>query len=306
MTSLLKRKIEVDIALDGDTFDGSANMITVKGLRCFATVLSYAGSTGSFASQLEMRIHGMLTSDMAKLSTLGLSSGTYKKNVIRVRAGDELNGLAQVFEGGIVYGNVDFNAMPDVGVELVASAFASAQYSKTAGNSFKGATNVASILQSLANTAGWGFSNAGVTAVLNNHAMGGTVVDQIRDVCRAAGVQAIVENNTLFIWPNGGSRDNSVIQVSPENGLVGYPQYIVNGIAVRTLFQPDAMVGRYVKVTTSTPAPAANAPLLNGQPAQGANGTFYTWAVTHELSSETYNGPWFTSLKLGNNKFNAH
>jgi len=299
--SLTRRRIDVQVSLDGDTFDGSSDTLTLRGLRCNAAIRSYAGSTGSFASQLELTVFGMRGQDMAKLSTLGFSMGTYRRNLVTVFAGDDQQGMSQVFSGGITYGNVGYNGMPDVGVTLVASALANAQYNAIAASSYKGVMAVSTMLEGIAKAANMGFLNAGVDAKLSNHAVGGTAVDQIRDICQAAGVCYAIENGVLTIWPRTGSRDSTVIEVNPENGMVGYPTYIVNGIEVVSTFKPDVEVGRTVNVRSSIPDPRAR-----GVAVPGANGQFYVWGVSHDLASEEPNGPWFTRLQLGTSKYNVN
>jgi hypothetical protein len=304
--TFLRRRIDVKFALNGDTFDGENNTLSLTGLRCQATVNSYSGSVGSFASQLSLRVSGMLGDDMAKLSTLGFQSGIYRRNAVNVFAGDDASGMTLVFAGNITSGIVDYNSMPDVGVEIIASAFATAQYDAIAASSYKGSMSVGSMIEAIAKAANLGFQNNGVAAVLSNHAVGGTAVDQIKDIGIAAGINVAIENKTVFIWPKDGSRDDSVTDVRPENGLVGYPMYSVRGIDIITLFNPDIQVGRQVRVTSSIPRPSANAPAqANGSATAGTNGIFKAYGVTHDLSSETPNGPWFSRVNLAANNFNA-
>lgn len=312
--SLIKRVITVNISLNGDTFDGTNSDISITGLRTSAMIQSYSGSVGSFANQMSMRISGMSNRDMAKLSTLGFSSGVYTKNAITVLAGDEVSGMTQVFSGAIMYGNVNYNAMPDVGVDIVASATADLQFAPTAGSSFKGDMSVASMLSAIAANAHppMGFVNNGVTAKLSNHAVGGVSQDQIEDICVAAGINWAKRPDanglpTLYIWPQGKTIDDQIIDMSGATGMVGYPTYSFRGLDVTSLFNPSVQVGRQMKVTSTTPPPAANAPKQTPGMGQspGANGTFYVWGVTHNLSSETVNGPWFTLINLGNNNTSA-
>lgn len=300
MKSFIDRKINAKISLSADTFASGGDTADLSDLRCQATIQSLAGTAGTFASQLQMRISGMKNADMAKLSTLGLTAGAYNINTITVTAGDDVNGMTQVFSGGIQSGDVDYNSMPDVGVEIVASAGANFQYTKVAASSYQGDQQVTTMLSALAGTAGLSFHNNGVTAALSNHATGGTATDQIEDICNASNTLYAIENKTLFIWPSTGYRDDTAINVSPDTGMVGYPRYVFNGLQLTTLFNPTAAIGRKVNVTTSTPTPSKSS-IFQGSPINaavptGANGTFYCWQVTHELASQTPNGPWFTHL----------
>lgn len=296
----VKRRISVQLQLIGDTFDGSNDSLQLDNLRCSCVVQGTQGGTTSYQSQLQLRLFGMLPDDMAKLSTLGLTAGLYAKSLIAVYAGDDINGMSQIFTGSIYSAYVDYNAMPDVGVEITAAATAQLQHAPIAATSYRGSMNVAQMLLAIANQAGMSFTNAGVEAVLANHAVGGSAERQIADICQAALVNYDLSNNTLTIWPQGGSRDDQVISVSPQTGLVGYPMYSAQGIDIKTEFNPNILLGRQVNVESSIPKPGPNAPLNPaGSPTIGASGTFFVYDVVHDLSSELPGGPWFTLTKLG-------
>lgn len=297
----IERKIDVRIALDHGTFDGSNDIIEVKGARCQATIQSYSGSTGSFASNMQMRLYGMKPADMAKLSTLGYSSGTYKKNLIQVHAGDDESGMSLVYAGGIFYGDVDYNAMPDVGVDIVASAIMNEQMAKIAASSYKGDMDVATMIRAIAKAAGLKFINAGVTAKLKNHAAPGSAVDQINDICHAAQVHWAKDGDTITIWPSGKTRDDTIIDISAATGMIGYPRYTMQGMEVSTLFNPDIEIGRRATLKTSVPKASPNDQIAftSGHAVPGGDGTFYIWNVVHDLASQIPNGRWFTTLSLG-------
>lgn len=304
--SFIERKIDVQIALDSDTFDGSNNTVLLQGLRCQATIQSTVGGATPFQSNALLRISGMRGTDMAKLSTLGLVSGIYRKNLIQITAGDDAAGMSMVFSGSIYGGFVDYNAMPDVAVELMASATVAAQMSVVAGSSYKGTMNVASMLQAIASNASppMAFLNAGASAVLSNHAVGGSTWDQIKDICQAAGISYGIDHSTspatLVIFPKNGSRENTVISVDANSGLVGYPMYSVRGIDIVTEFNPNISWGRRVKVSSSVPKPGPGAPIrpIDNVAPLGANGTFQVIDVVHDLSSQIPIGPWFSRVQL--------
>lgn len=305
--SYIERKIDVTIQLDGDTFDGSNDMVQLSGLRCQATILNYTGTSGSFAAQLQMRINGMRQADMAKMSTMGFSQGTYKKNLIQVRAGDDDTGMAVVFTGSIYSAAVDYNAMPDVGVEILAYANLNQKFMKASAASYKGAMDVATMIQGICAQAGLKFVNNGVTARLSNHAVGGNYMVQIADICHAAGCYCnqSLDGSTITIFPKGGTIDDAVIVASPATGMVGYPMYSGHGIVVVMEFNPTAQAGRRVRVDTSvanfTPAAIQK---FSGNPADNKT-DFFINIVTHDISSQTVNGPWFTKLGASETKKRA-
>lgn len=297
--SFIERKIDVTIQLDGDTFDGGGNMVQLSGLRCQATILNYTGTAGSFAYQLQMRINGMRSSDMAKMSTMGFSQGTYKKNLIQIRAGDDDSGMPVVFTGSIYSAAVDYNAMPDVGVDILAYASLNQKFMKASATSYKGAMDVATMIQSICAQAGLKFINNGVTTKLSNHAVGGNYMAQIADICHAAGCYCnqSLDGSTITIFPKGGSIDDTVIVASPNTGMVGYPMYSGHGIAVVMEFNPTVQAGRRVRVNTSIPNFTPSAiQKFSGNPSDNVS-DFFINIVTHSISSQAVGGPWFTKIE---------
>lgn len=300
------RDLQVQLALNGSTFDGTNDVLTLRGLRAWATVQATCGGATPFMSQAQIRLDGLLGSDMAQLSTLGLTSGYYTKNAIQVAAvTTQPNGTSSstiVFAGSIFGAFVDYNSQPLVGVVLSCSSTFAAQLPGLAPSSYKGSVAAASMLSAICAAANppLQFVNNGVTAVLSNHAVGGSAMDQIVDICLATLTNYTIENQVLTIWPQGQTRDATIITVSPSTGLKGYPMYSAQGVDVEMEFNPDVALGRQMTVQSSIPAPGPNAPTApDGTNPIGANGTFYIYDVTHELSSNVPDGPWFTKAKLG-------
>lgn len=301
-----RRDLQVQLALNGSTFDGSNDVLTLTGLRAWATIQATCGGATPFMSQAQIRLDGLLGSDMAQLSTLGLTSGYYTKNAIKVAAvTTQANGTTSstvVFTGSIFGAFVDYNSQPLVGVVLSCSATFAAQLPGIAPSSFKGAVDAVQMLSGICAAANPPLKlvNNGVSAQLSNHAVGGSVMDQIVDICLATLTNWVIDNGTLYVWPQGATRDDTIITISPSTGLKGYPMYAAQGIEVEMEFNPNVALGRQMTVQSSVPAPGPNAPSApDGTTPIGANGTFYVFDVTHELSSNVPDGPWFTKAKLG-------
>lgn len=301
--TFVARNITVQLQLNGDTFDEGGDSLQLQNMRCRATIQSTVGGLTPFAGQMQLQIWGMTASDMAKLSTLGLSTGTYNTNTIVVLAGDNINGMTQVFSGSIYSAFVDYNAMPDVLVEITAFASLPLQLPKIAGTSAEGSVSVATLLQGIcaACTPPLTFVNKGVTASLANHAVGNSAAHQIADICQAVPCNYKIVNGALTIWPYGSTVDDVTVTTGADNGMVGYPMYSAQGVDVVMEFNPQVQIGRQLTVKTSVPKPGASNPPITGLP-----GTFYIWEVTHDLSAELPDGPWFTRARVGSIPTSAH
>lgn len=300
-----QRDLAIQLNLAGSTFDGSNNVLTLRGLRSWATIQATTGGATPFFSQAQVRIEGMLGSDMAQLSTLGLTAGYYTPNVITVSAvstqGDGTVASSLAFSGQIFDGFVDYNSQPNVGVVLRCSATFAAQIAGVAPSSYRGSVAVATMLQAICAAASppLTFVNNGVTAVLSNHAIGGSVMDQIADICLATLTNWSIVNGTLYVWPQGATRDAQIVTIGPDTGMKGYPMYAAQGIDVAMEYNQDVELGRQMTVESSVPPPGPNAPTsIGGVTPIGANGTFWIGGVTHELSANVVNGPWFTKANL--------
>lgn len=291
------RNITVQLQLNGDTFDEGGDSLQLQNMRCRATIQSTIGGATPFAGQMQLQIWGMTASDMAKLSTLGFSSGLFNRNRIVVMAGDNVNGMTQVFSGSIYSASIDYNAMPDVCVEIEAYSQLPWKLQRIAATSQAGSVSVATLLQAIAASCSppLAFVDKGVTSTISNPAYSGTPYDQISSICQDVACNYDIIDGTLTIWPFGQVRDDVTLSTSSDNGMVGYPMYTGQGVDVVMEFNPQAQLGRKLVINTSIPKPgASNPPVIVGLP-----GTFYIYEVTHDLAAELPNGPWFTKARVG-------
>jgi hypothetical protein len=279
---------------DQARFDGGADKLDIRGIRSVASIQSVVGGDTAFGGSALLQLWGMKPSDMAQLSTLGFNMSRYNKNKITVYAYDigGENNQVEVFTGGIFTARINYNAMPDVSLELECSATIGVQTQSVAGTSGPGAMDVATMLQGICAACDPPLTlvNTGVTAKLANPAHSGSAFDQINGICCAVGVPYKIQGDTLTIWPNGTNVDGVTVTTGPENGMVGYPEYTQMGLDVTMAFNPEVQPGRQLKILKSTAA--------NDLPVPGVPGTFWINIAAHELSSEMPEGPWFTHASV--------
>ncbi|MDR6234027.1 hypothetical protein QE440_001768 [Pseudomonas psychrotolerans] len=286
------RHLDVQFALaadnpNGATFASGGNLLTLTGLRAAAQLDTRLGDSPNV---LTCQIYGMRQEDMNRLDTIGQKIMESKKNIVRLftRSGNETQALA--FEGTIANASVDYARMPEVCIQVDAFAAFTEAGRAIAVNSYKGSTDVASVVEALAKSIGFAFTNNGVTAKLASPYLSGSAIKQIRDVCKAAGVFYDIHNGSVDIWAAGVNRDNLTFLLSPETGLIGYPEFDAVGLKIKCEYNPDIILGRRIQVKSSIP--------------QG-NGIFTARIVRHELAAETPEGPWFTYALLAQESMNV-
>lgn len=278
--SFVERKIRLTFLLgQGDFGNSGFNETTVEGLRVSVTVTKNGGVS---MSQLQMRVFGLSLNLMNRLSTLGKPLTDGRNNKVRVEAGDDEVGLTTVFIGTISQAWVDAANQPEVSFVVTAHSGLLDALKPTPPTSYPGPASVSNIMATLAQEMGYQFEDGGVQVTLSSPYLSGTPRMQVEAVAQAAGINWVIDDETLAIWPQGGSRGGLIPFLSPDTGLIGYPAHTQNGIALTVLFTPSITFGGQVEVESSlTPA----------------NGTWTVFSVTHELQSETPGGKWFTQLE---------
>lgn len=225
----------------------------------------------------------MSLDQMNQYSSTGTDQAAVLNREVLISAGDVGSNLIQVFSGTIFRSFIDFSGLPDVSFCVAACAGYYNKATASSANHYPGAQNAEDIIAALSAKAGFEFVNNGAHAVLQNQYCYGSIVDQIQSVAKAAIIPMAIENNKVYIWPNNGTRDDTIISISPDNGMIGYPAYWEAGFIVKCEFNPQIANGRTIALTSSIPK---------------SNVTVPVQMVTHELSTLAPNGAWFTTSKL--------
>ena len=95
--------------------------------------------------------------------------------------------------------------------------------------------------------------NNGVLAKLENPYFEGNPIAQIQQCAHAAGIEIDFRLGAIYIWPQGGSIDDTIPLISPEHGLIGYPVFSNYGINFQCQYSDLILRGRKVQIETSLP-----------------------------------------------------
>jgi hypothetical protein len=274
----------------------NANQLQVSGLRISATV---KGAGLPAFPEASIRIYGMAQQDMNALAIVPVQGGKpeYTFNTVQIEA-DSGNGYSFIFSGQIYQAGPDYSGAPDVCLFVHAQSAGFDQLTPANPTSYPGTANVADIVNNIASKMSMAFENDGVTGTLTNAYYSGTLTNQLRKVCKDAGIYASIENqNLLVISPAGVARTNVPSWVlSPTSGLVGYPEVLGNGyLNVRSIFNPAFRQNGPITIQGSDVVIDPSLPkTLNTL----ADGDWIIGPLTHVLESNKPQGQWFTDLKL--------
>lgn len=277
-----RRRIDLRFQLGEGAFgEGGFDTVDVSGLRVSASINKAGGVS---MSQLQMRVYGLDLSTMNKLSTLGKPITEARLNTVTVTAGDDVKGMAIAFSGTINSAYVDMRGAPEAMLVVDAITGVLAAYRPLPPVSYPGGADAAVIASGLATQMGFSFENNDVSVQLSTAYYWGDGLTQLAALARDANFDYILDDNgpgfpTLAIWPKGRARGGLVPLVSAATGMIGYPMYTQQGLAVASQYNASIVNGRPIVVESD----------LNG-----ANGQWLTYSVQHELESETPGGRWET------------
>jgi hypothetical protein len=284
--SFTRKKIDVTIQLGEGQFGASgSNTVTLSGLRVHAGIQAFGGDA---QPQVQLRIFGLPLQMVNQLTAIGpINSAVLFKNSVLVAAGDDETGMQTVYDGTIWQAWGEFQGMPDAPLNVIGVGGLASALKPVQALSYTGATDVAQIMQTLAQTMGLAFENNGVSVMLSNPYLPGAALQQVRACARAANIFFAIDRGTLAIWPKTKTgnqqpaRNGDAVTISTATGLVGYPTFSSNGIVLTTAFNPQIRIGGTAQVESSLPV---------------ANGKWIVNQIMHNLQSETPGGQWFTQI----------
>ncbi|HBN6068347.1 hypothetical protein [Enterobacter cloacae] len=267
-----KRTLKFQFTLKDGAFDESGNnILTIDNIKAEIEIGAYGGISGT---TLEARVFGLSIENMALLSYKGIQLNGAKQNMMKVWADDR-----PVFFGSITNCFADLNQMPDA--PLIISAFSTGFDQSITAPPFskEGIASVAEIITTIAASIGYTVVNNGVLAKLENPYFEGNPIAQIQQCAHAAGIEIDFRLGAIYIWPQGGSIDDTIPLISPEHGLIGYPVFSNYGINFQCQYSDLILRGRKVQIETSLP---------NG------SGVYTVQSAIHHLSTWAEGAPWAT------------
>lgn len=267
-----KRILKFEFTLKDGAFDENGNnILTIDNIKAEIQIGAYGGITGT---TLEARVYGLSIDNMALLSYKGVQINGAKQNMMKVWADDR-----PVFCGSITNCFADLNQMPDA--PLIISAFSTGFDQSITAPPFskEGVASVSEIITTIAASIGYTVVNNGVLAKLENPYFEGNPIAQIQQCAHAAGIEIDFRLGAIYIWPQGGSVDDTIPLISPRHGLIGYPVFSNYGINFQCQYSDLILRGRKVQLETDLP---------NG------SGVYTVQSAQHHLSTWSEGGPWST------------
>lgn len=273
------------------------NVLTLTGLRMRAII---KGAGLPAFPEATLKIYGMSQADMNALAIVIVDGGKpgYFFNSVRIEANSSgtATGWSTVFAGQIVTAGPDYEAAPNVCLDVSALTGGFDLLNPAQPTSYPGTATVDSIVSTIAQKLGAAYQNNGVTATLTKQALTGTLTNQLKLVAAAANIDITWDQNQnlIFITPKGSPLSIARFTLSPSSGLVGYPKVLGNGyLQVRSFYNPAFRTKAPLTIVGSDVVVDPNLPkTLNSL----ADGDWIIGPLTNTIDALEPNANWFTDM----------
>jgi hypothetical protein len=266
----------------GESKFGSSEYDTVT-LEGFRSTVEIDRAGGVQMSTLKAKIFGVKQDDMNAITTLQWNPLQHIKNTVQVFAIDG-DTETLVYRGDIVNAWGDYQSMPDVYLYIHASSTYYHQLGSVPPISFKGSADVATLMSQIAGKMGLSFEPNGVSVMLSDMYVAGTLLDQAKELARAANINLYIDDDVMAITAKNGPREGDIPLITKDSGMIGYPTFDGIGVMFRTLYNPAIKHGGSIQIESEL---------------SQAAGEWIVVSVAHTLEAEKPGGLW-QSVVRGN------
>lgn len=224
-------------------------------------------------SSANIVIKGMLLDDINAFSRANMVYGfNILSNTVQIFAGydtgDEQPPL--VYQGSVVMAAPDQND-PSRPFRIYSQQNTIDQNTMLSATNPKGVVQINDLFANLAQQLGYSYQPNNVTGQVSNPILMGSAIHQLNQLAQDYGYQIKLDNNTLMVTKIGTAYSNNLIEINPDNGMLGYPTVNEFSINVRVRFNPAIKFGQTVRITSDL---------------ELVNGDWWVNGVTHLLQSQ--------------------
>lgn len=325
-TSFIQRRLKAKITLGVTKFRDGSNVMVLDGFRMSADITKPKGQVDSAT----ITIFGLHPDNMNAILTIGgqiagMDAGI-QRNKIELFVVDIYGNEKCIYSGEIFNALVDYNNAPNVPINIASNSMAvvndggsntpdskDPSKEKLDGFSLKGSKTVTEIVQEAVNRYNAVHTDEKIVLKSNlptNIAQtdysfaGGSLKDVLDSVKKGNNIEWSIDtaNHELLLnAPNTPRTDTEVIELSRENGLIGYPVLTQIGCNIKAIYSPYYQVNAEVLVKSMTVR-------FFGKESKGdgkeelkytlEQKQFQIEHLVHRVSSMMPSGPWETEFYL--------
>lgn len=252
-TNLRTKRLKVSVTLDAGTFPDGQNTIVIDNT---CTMDVEVTKTNGFTPQTaNVTIYGLTHENIAAMSHISYKPFERFANTLVIEAGyagSDENGINYPF--GVIFKGQIGNAIPDY--SDASRPFRIEGYNGWFGNlqmqphlNIQGSTLVQNVLQTIVGGMGKSLTvNGDISGQsINNPIYTGGHDDQLRQVCQDCGLNYVSDDTNVSVAPFGVPLIKGIIEISPDDILLSYPEADQLGWKIRVRHNPQIQYGVQVK-----------------------------------------------------------
>lgn len=324
-TSFIQRRLKAKITLGVTKFRDGSNVMVLDGFRMTADITKVKGSVDSAT----MSIYGLHPDNMNAIITIGgqiMGENVIKRNTVELFVVDPYGNEKVIYSGVIFNAMVDFNAAPNVPINIACNSMAVQNdggsnnpdsKDKNAqmldGFSKSGTNSITAIIQEAVNRFNLKHPEQKLTLVsklpdsiscTDFSFSGGSLKDVLNTVKKSHNIEWSIDTankEILLSIPNVPRKDVEPILLNRENGLIGYPVITPIGCNIKAIYSPYYQVNAEVIVESMTVK-------FYNKTEDGKGNTVINYTIpkkqfqiehmVHRVSSMMPSGPWETEFYL--------
>lgn len=228
---------------------------------------------GYQSSNANIVIKGMLLDDINAFSRANMVYGfNMLSNTVQIFAGYDTGDEQPpfVYQGSVVMAAPDQND-PSRPFRIYSQQNTIDQNTMLSATNPKGVVQINDLFANLAQQLGYSYQPNNVTGQVSNPILIGSAIHQLNQLANDYGYQIKLDNNILMVTKIGTAYSNNVIEINPDNGMLGYPTVNEFSINVRVRYNPAIKFGQTVRITSGL---------------ELANGEWWVNGVTHLLQNQ--------------------
>lgn len=239
---------------------------------------------GAITPTAQIVIYGLPIETMNKLFRVQWNTMQAIMNTVKIEAGEQGGELHEVYEGNITFATINMAAAPDVSliitsqVAIVERMKATPPYVLAKGES----TSVAEIVRYHAADSGYEFENYGVDKIVTDLTLNGSNIEKIEKLAQMCDFDLYIEPKRVAICKKGEAIPIKVPVISPNTGLIGYPNPSIRGVDFLCIYDPMVRFGGIVTIKDSL--------------IEIANTDWRIFGLVSTLEANIPNGKWESSV----------
>lgn len=248
-TTFTEKKLQIRITLSKGKFKNQeGNTYIINDLAMSVKVEKLGPPDFGKASA---EIYGLPLDVMQQLTTLNMTPMFTFRNYITIFAGDDKNGLNQIYSGAITGASCDFNSAPDIKMKIESRQGFFGSVTSQDENFIKGSMPASDFISQQAKKIGFTFKNEGVTSSVKNALFTGSPIEQIRQCASQVGAEVVIDDEQVILLKS--ERKGNVPILSKDSGLLGYPVMSQNGIELKAIYNKDFRFAGLINIESEIP-----------------------------------------------------